>query len=144
MTQKEFETRTDKEVTTNCFDYANRVYMAAGEMDKDSFCKEYFNKKVFESDIVCNLTVEVETLQRQLKANRDALEGALKLQDELAYFIADMAHLAFNAIGNGKELRKKAVEVLGKREYLKHIITKGYELEQYDIEDLVNILSKED
>lgn len=144
MTKQEFESRTGKEVTTNCFDYANRVYMAAGQMDKDAFCKEYFSKKAFESDIVCNLTVEVETLQRQLKAHHDALEGALRMQDELAHFIADMAHLAFNAIGNGKELRKKAVEVLGKQDYLKYVITRGYELEQYDREDLINILSKED
>ena len=33
MQQKEFETRTGKEVTPASFDYANRVYMAAGEMD---------------------------------------------------------------------------------------------------------------
>lgn len=143
MTQKEFETRTNI-LGNEAFDYANRVYMAAGQMDKDDFCTEWKKQTIRESNIVNALTMEVETLQRQAKANHDALEGTLKLQDELAYFIADMAHLAFNAIGNGNELRKKAVEVLGKREYLKHVITKGYELEQYDIEDLVNILSKED
>lgn len=144
MQQKEFETRTGKEVTPASFDYANRVYMAAGEMDKDSFCKEYFTKKVYESDIVCNLTEEVEALQRQIKNLKEALDGALKLQDSLSYFIADMAHLAFNGVSTGSELRKKAVEVLGKRAYLKHILTKGYELEQYDREDLVSILSTED
>ena len=140
MTQKEFETRFGQEVTPESFDYANRVYMAAGNLDKDDFCKEWKNQHIRNSDTVTALTMEVETLQRQAKANHDALEGALKLQDELAYFIADMAHLAFNAIGNGAELRKKAIEVLGKREYLKHVITRGYELEQFDRDALVEIL----
>lgn len=140
MTQQEFETRFGQEVTPESFDYANRVYMAAGNLDKDQFCKEWKNQHIRNSDTVTALTMEVEALQRQAKANHDALEGALKLQDELAYFIADMAHLAFNAIGNGAELRKKAIQVLGKREYLKHVITRGYELEQFDRDALVEIL----
>ena len=142
MTQQEFETRTGKEVTSGCFDYANRVYMAAGEMDKDAFCEDYFRNKVHQSAIVLVLVQEVEALQQQIKNLKEGLDGALQLQDNLSYFIADMAHLAFNAIGNGAELRKKAIKILGKRDYLKYIISKGYELEQYDRDLLLNILSE--
>lgn len=144
MTQKEFETRFGQEVTPECFDFANRVYMAAGQMDKDSFVKEWKKSDIRNSDTVATLAYEVEALQNQISDLKEALAGALLGQDNLAYFIADMAHLAFNGISNGSELRKKAVEILGKRAYLKHVISKGYELEQYDREDLVNILSKED
>lgn len=134
MTQKEFEARLGKPVET---DFYNKVvepaYMASSYADKDVFVSAW--KTPEHEDIIRNLAKVAES-------NREALSNALKLQDELAYFIADMAHLAFNAIGNGAELRKKAIEVLGKCEYIKYIITKGYELEQYDREDLLRILSK--
>jgi len=142
MTQKEFETRFGQEVTPECFDFANRIYMAAGQMDKDDFVKEWKKHDVRNSDIVSTLACEVEALNHQINNLKEALDGALRLQDELSYFIADMAHLAFNSISNGAELRKKAVEVLGKRAYLRHVISKGYELEQYDRDLLLNILSE--
>lgn len=134
MQQKEFEARLGKSVSTDFYqNVIEPAYMASFYADKDVFVSAW--KTPDHEDIIRNLSKVAE-------ANREALSGALKLQDELAHFIADMAHLAFNAIGNGRELRKKAVEVLGKREYLKYVITKGYELEQYDREDILNILSK--
>lgn len=134
MTQQEFETRFGKTVPTDFYQKViEPAYLASSYQDKDIFVSAWTTPD--HEDIIRNLTKVAE-------ANREALSNALKLQDELAFFIADMAHLAFNAIGNGQELRKKAVEVLGRREYLRHIITNGYELEQYDREDLLNILDK--
>ena len=140
MTQKEFETRFGQEVPAESFDYANRVYMAAGDIDKDKFCEEWKDQHLRNSDIVTALTMEVEKLNGNLKEKQNYLEGAINLQDELAHFIADMAHLSFSGISNGAELRKKAIAVLGKREYLKHFITRGYELEQFDRDAIVEIL----
>lgn len=40
MTQQEFESRIGTEVASSTFDFANRVYMAAGEMNKDAFCAD--------------------------------------------------------------------------------------------------------
>lgn len=140
MTQKEFETRFGQEVPTESFDYANRVYMAAGDIDKDKFCKEWKDQHLRNSDTVTALTMEVEKLNGILKANQNHLDGALKLNYELTHFIADMAHLAFSGISNGAELRKKAIAVLGQRGYLKHFIERGYELEQFDRDALVEIL----
>jgi len=134
MTQQEFENRYGKKVDR---EYYERViepaYMASSYADKDVFVSAWDTPD--HEDIIRNLTKVAEV-------NREALSGALKMQDELARFIADMAHLAFNAIGNGKELRKKSVEVLGCTEYLKYVISKGYELEQYDRDDLLRILDK--
>ena len=142
MTQQEFETRTGLNVSATEFDYIHRVYMATN-FQKDDFCKEWkANHTLRSSNIVCDLMMQKEASDRVAEANHEALSNALKMQDELAKFIADMAHLAFSARSNGKELRRKAVEVLGKHEYLKYVITKGYELEQYDREDLLNILSE--
>lgn len=41
MTQQEFESRTNRKVTETEFDYINRIYMAAGEINKDDFCKAW-------------------------------------------------------------------------------------------------------
>ena len=41
MTQQEFEDRTNRKVTETEFDYINRIYMAAGEINKDDFCKAW-------------------------------------------------------------------------------------------------------
>lgn len=40
MTRKEFEDRTGLEVTALEFSKVHDIYMAAGEMDKDTFCSE--------------------------------------------------------------------------------------------------------
>lgn len=134
MTQREFENRLGKKVDT---DFYNKVvepaYMASSYADKDVFVSAWNTPD--HEDIIRNLTKVAET-------NREALSNALKLQDELAYFIADMAHLAFSSRTNGAELRRKAIEVLGKQAYLKHLLESDYELEQYDREDLINLLSK--
>jgi hypothetical protein len=135
MTQQEFEQRIGTEVATSTFDFANRVYMAAGEMDKDSFCADWKQTDLTTSKIVSYLTQAIEDL-------KGALHGALQLQDDLSYFIADMAHLAFSGCKIGQDLRRKAVEVLGRKAYLKYILASGYGLEQYDREDLINILEK--
>ena len=73
MTQKEFETRFGQEVTTESFDYANRVYMAAGDIDKDKFCEEWKNQHLRNSDIVTALTMEVEKLKEMFGAENSAM-----------------------------------------------------------------------
>ena len=41
MTKQEFEERTGLTCLNSTFDFINRIYMAAGEQDKDTFCKEW-------------------------------------------------------------------------------------------------------
>lgn len=40
MTQKEFEDRTRRLITAEDYHLVETLYMAAGDMDKDEFCKE--------------------------------------------------------------------------------------------------------
>lgn len=147
MLHKEFEERTGIQVSDEAYKKIDALYMAT-TLTKDEFCDHYV-PTMSENPIVDSLRNVVDVYRKAYDNNqqdinnlRESLSNALKLQDELATFIADMAHLAFNAIGNGAELRKKAIEVLGKREYIKYIITKGYELEQYDKEDILKLLDK--
>ena len=41
MLQKEFEDRIGRKVTTEEYVEGNAVYMMAGELDKDEFCREW-------------------------------------------------------------------------------------------------------
>lgn len=143
MTQQEFETRTGKEVTSGCFDYANRVYMAAGEMDKDSFCKEYFTKKVHESDIVCNLTSEVELLQgtvknleRQVRSGEECLSD---FRNQMVDFLILQAEK-----WSATDLREKAIKIVGIKEYIYRRTEMKLGLWEADRLALLEILRKED
>ena len=40
MTQKEFEDRTRRLITAEDYHFVENLYIAAGNMDKDEFCKE--------------------------------------------------------------------------------------------------------
>lgn len=47
MTKKEFEDRIGREATMEEYEYANVMYMSAGNVDKDTLCAEY--KKLMQS-----------------------------------------------------------------------------------------------
>ena len=143
MTQQEFEARTGKEVSPASFDYANRVYMAAGEMDKDSFCKEYFTKRVCDSDIVCNLTSEVELLQgtvknleRQVQAGEECLSD---FRNQMVDFLILQAEK-----WSATDLREKAIKIVGIKEYIYRRTEMKLGLWEADRLALLEILRKED
>lgn len=127
MTQKEFEARYGKKVER---EYYERViepaYMATSYADKDVFVNAW--KTPDHEDIIRNLTKVAE-------CNREALSNALKLQDELAYLIADEAEASSNS-----RLREKAIEILGKKEYLIYKLEKGYNLWEADRALLISII----
>ena len=65
MTKQEFESRTGLTVLNSTFDFINRVYMAAGEQDKDTFCKEW-KEMMVENKIIRELTETCESLKKEL------------------------------------------------------------------------------
>lgn len=139
MTQQEFETRINREVKSEDFDYINRIYMAAGEMDKDSFCAEY-NTMIFRSDIVkalvehceqlakntTGLSAAVRDLQYQTDAARenmsnmqkeiDRLKDQIKLRDEKILKMQDVQDAVETHIDleDEKEVREAFEKAYGK------------------------------
>lgn len=97
MTKNEFESRTGLTCLNSTFDFINRVYMAAGEQDKDTFCKEW-KEMMSENKIIRELTETCESLKKELNekiaaiANLGAalsdqakqLDGALRMQKGMA------------------------------------------------------------
>ena len=142
MTQKEFETRFGQEVTPGSFDYANRVYMAASNLDKDEFCKEWKNKDIRNSDTVSTLTIEVENCQATIKnLKRQVEKSDLCLQefrDQMVDFLILQAEK-----WSATDLREKAIKIVGIKEYIRRRIEMKLGLWESDRQALLEIL-KED
>lgn len=141
MTQQEFETRIGTEVAPSTFDFANRVYMATGEMDKDSFCTDWRQTDLTTSNIASALTLEVERLQGALaSANMCYVNAERNARD----FVSEMADFLIIQAEkwSATDLREKAIKMLGFREYIRRHLEFGFDLWKADREELIKILSK--
>lgn len=64
MTQQEFETRTGLSYNTEDFELINRIYLAAGEINKDLFCDEFKkDPKILDNSIAIGMLLRVEALE---------------------------------------------------------------------------------
>lgn len=139
MTQQEFETRFGQEVTTECFDYANRVYMAAGNLDKDDFCKEWKNQHIRNSDTVATLTIEVERNQATIKNLKRQIEKSdlclQEFRDQMVDFLILQAEK-----WSASDLREKAIKIVGETEYIRRRLEMHLGLWEDDRKALVEIL----
>ena len=145
MTKQEFETRTGLTLTSNEFDYVNRIYMAAGSLDKDSFCKEIKEDKkstLRTSDIVCTLVMEnenqAETIRLQGKQLQREQENFEAYNDDMADFLIRQAEK-----WSATDLREKAIKMVGIKEYLLRRIDFGFSLWEEDKKALTEILTAE-
>ena len=89
MTQQEFETRINREVKSEDFDYINRIYMAAGSMDKDAFCAEY-STMIFRSGIVKMLVEHCEQLARTVDSYSHAINDQATQLDAARHNMSSM------------------------------------------------------
>ena len=108
MTRKEFEDRTGLEVTALEFSKVHDIYMAAGEMDKDTFCSEW--KQHGESELIAELW---NTAKREHDLGMHKKEECDKLYSErweLVDFLLERAQ-KFGDI----ELLKKAIDIITER-----------------------------
>lgn len=141
MTQQEFEQRIGTEVATSTFDFANRVYMAAGEMDKDSFCADWKQTDLTTSNIASALTLEVEQLQGALASANKAYENAERGMRDFADQMVDFLILQAEK-WRATDLREKAIKMIGIQEYIRRRLEMGFDLWEADRAELIKILSK--
>jgi len=129
MTQQEFEARIGTPVSPDVFETANRAYMACGDsMDKDTFCKSWKNDPVNQSVIVDYLVDQVEKLSQSLSRYMAQVDDLARLLVDKSYDFDD------------NECRKVAIGILGKREYLKHILSQGADLSSDDRDLVLELL----
>lgn len=129
MTQQEFEARIGTTVSPDVFETANRAYMACGDsMDKDTFCEIWKTEIRGNFQLVSILTAQVEKFAHVMG---NALEG----QDNLARLAADKSY-----DHDDDELRRAAIDALGDREYIKHILSQGADLSSDDRDLVLELL----
>lgn len=114
MTRKEFEERTGLNVSAVEFCTVNDIYMAAGEMDKDTFCKEW--KKHGESKLLAELWKRVKhehDLGMQKKEECDKLHGerwelvGFLLERAQKFSDIELLHKAISMVGHAAVIRMK-------------------------------------
>ncbi|MBQ7439813.1 MAG: hypothetical protein IJV28_07580 [Paludibacteraceae bacterium] len=123
MTQKEFEERTGLKVSADYFANVEKVYMAAGDMDKDLFCKEWM--KCRSSQLVAELYRETERLKELLKERNAELEAAERKEEKTRYSFADFLLEQAERDCSKYALYNEAVELVGHA----HIIRRKMELD---------------
>lgn len=139
MTQQEFQKLTGTEVTSDTYDYIQRVYMAAGDMDKKSFCADWRDGYVSKSRIVSHLVTEVETCRATISNYENQLENdANSLKTLIDSFVDFLVYEAEHY--SAPALRDKAIKLVGICEYLRRKIAAGFELWREDREALDEIL----
>ena len=139
MTKQEFENLTGALTTDAQFDYANRVYMAAGDMKKETFCEAWKDDRVSESKIVSALTMEVECTNAALKTANDCYDRAAQSLRDFSSQMADFLILQAEK-WSASDLREKAIKLVGIKEYLRRRIEFGFGLWADDKKALDEIL----
>ena len=143
MLQKEFEERIGRSVSEEEFIEANAMYMAAGDIDKDVFCREW--KQIGESPLVKGLFETAYNLNQALQEHKLMLNECREMLSDAADAMLEIC----NGILDGKtvehttqELTKKAWWLVGQKEVTKRRVQNGYQLDDKDRETIINNLTK--
>lgn len=134
MMQQEFEQRTGMTVTADEYKKIEKLYMSSGNIDKDTFCKEY--KKVANTEIVKELQMSLRITEGKLTSARMSLEAAEARENELANFLMEQAQ----KLGS-MELRQKAIDLIGAKEYMLRKLKNDTPLWDADRELLIETLN---
>lgn len=125
MLQKEFEERTGKKVSPEQYAEIDRIYMAAGDVDKDTFCKEW--KRLEGSTVVAELTREVELTTLQAQSFGRSLENEKEQKDALAKELEI-------ATTNNRELAEEVAELKAiKTRLAEALLREGFDCVARDI-----------
>ncbi len=133
MNHQEFIERTGLTPTIEEYPTIEAIYMAAGEMDKDEFCKEF--KKCGNSRLVVELFRTVCILKGRYDERCDEIDDLHEQKNEMVDFLIDRAQ-AFS----DKELLEKASKIVGQKEVIRRRIVKGHTLWAYETEWMLNNL----
>lgn len=116
MTRKEFEERTGLQVSAVEFCTINDIYMAAGEMDKDTFCKEW--KQHGESKLLAELWHRVKSEHDMGMEKKEECDKLYRERWELVDFLLERAQ----KFGD-EELLLKAIDMVGHAAVIRRKLT---------------------
>lgn len=133
MTRQEFEERTNLQVKEDDFTAIHEVYMTT-DHDKDEFCDvmKQMMRNLGGFEYIRDLGLALAEQRRKSREQQDRL---LAKVNELTDFIFEQSYDS-----DETELKKKAKELLGEREYLARCLENEVELCSEDIDAIKSIL----
>ena len=133
MTQKEFETRIGREVSSSKYEAIEKVYMQT-EMDKDEFC-EMWKEATPSSRAYMIKTAEIH--QNREHRLMSEIKGAAKTKESLLDIMFESAQV----MGDEK-LRETCIKHMGEKAYLIKLLESGHSFWELDHKLLIEVLSK--
>lgn len=137
MTREEFIERTGLTPTIDEYQQIEAMYMAAGNMDKDEFCKEF--KKHGMSHLLTELLAKIQGQENSIKTlterHDNYLEETTQKEMELAILLIGKA-----CVYEDTDLYVEAVRLVGQRDVTMHKIRTGLPLWEADINYIDNNL----
>lgn len=127
MTLQEFNQLTGLNATENEFENINEMYMAAGEMDKATFCKEY--KQHGKSQLAAELMEAFRLEQEEVDKAYEYMHKRNKERDQLVDFLLEQSQ----ELGS-TALQKKAIDMIGHTYVIRRKIELGLTLCELDLE----------
>lgn len=128
MQKTEFTQRTGIELTNEQYKRVEDIYLNAGNIDKDEFCKDY--KKHADSVILNTYFDQSEKLRSKLDAYR-------KKNVEFAYFL-----IKRSLAGGDKDMIQMAISLIGEQKYIQHKLEHGYLLFDSDKELIISLINR--
>lgn len=158
MTQQEFERRIGKSVSTTAYAMYEKIYMAAGNMDKDEFCKAVKGIKpetlslinVLENELevakhqnsvaLAELEKETEIKTLRCRELEEATAESKKWYNMLTEARTENLELAKALIACGHE--NNAVEIIGRAAVIAIKAKSGIEFNECDLAFIAETFSK--
>lgn len=128
MTQKEFETRTEMNLTSDEFNRVHDLYVGAGDLDKDEFCADF---KKHSDSVILNAYF---TKSAELEAKHDVNK---KKQTSIAHFL-----IKKSMVGGDKDMIQMAISMIGEQNYIQYKLENKYSLFEYDKELIITLINK--
>lgn len=133
MTQKEFEERTGLKTDAEEYTAIERMYMAAGDMDKDEFCKRW--RQTGKNPLTVSLAAAASALAVQLQKRNQELTDLRDKNIEHAKFLLGKAHAY-----EDPDFRREAVRLIGERDVVRLTMEEGYPLWDEDRKYILEIM----
>ena len=124
MQKQEFTQKTGIELTDAEYKEVELMYLEAGNMDKDEFCKDY--KKHHESTLLATYFRQADNLKDKLDAMREERSALVDFLLERAQCFGDI------------ELLNKAIELIGHDKVIKRKIRQNLPLWDEDKQYIVD------
>lgn len=135
MTQKEFEDRTGLKTDAEEYAAIERMYMAAGDMDKDEFCKRW--RQTGKNPLTMSLASTANILAEQVQKHNTELTALREKNIEHVRFLLGKAHAY-----EDPDFRREAVRLIGEREVVRLTMEEGYPLWDEDRQFILTIMEE--